>query len=370
MGGMQTMTNENERQSPSMAAVSHCCKWCGVVLQKKGTRGRHPEFCNDSHRHQHYRANSTEPPTFNKVCIECGDTFKSPNTGRKLCSEECRTRYYDRIKTRICPTCGTTFVKRHGAQRFCTPKCGKESALKTLTTKRRWCVCQNPGCGQRYWPKQADRVKYCSKACADEHKRTPERLAITARRRQDKLAVVAIEREKRAGRECRICGSPFRSSSGERYCSDACRKERDRRKTRERAVAAFTAKPRICRECETVFVPEYGDMNRTYCSDNCARRHLRRIGKAKRRARIKGRAYETINPMAVFRRDGWKCQQCGTSTPREARGTTQDNAPELDHIIPLAGGGTHTWNNVQCLCRRCNQEKGDKTQPTHREGLP
>jgi 5-methylcytosine-specific restriction endonuclease McrA len=32
----------------------------------------------------------------------------------------------------------------------------------------------------------------------------------------------------------------------------------------------------------------------------------------------------------------------------------------LDHIVPLAKGGTHTWNNVQCTCRRCNAGKAAK----------
>jgi 5-methylcytosine-specific restriction endonuclease McrA len=34
---------------------------------------------------------------------------------------------------------------------------------------------------------------------------------------------------------------------------------------------------------------------------------------------------------------------------------------EIDHIIPLARGGTHTCDNLQPLCKTCNCSKGAKT---------
>jgi len=29
----------------------------------------------------------------------------------------------------------------------------------------------------------------------------------------------------------------------------------------------------------------------------------------------------------------------------------------MDHIVPIAVGGTHTWDNVHCACNRCNAKK-------------
>ena len=69
---------------------------------------------------------------------------------------------------------------------------------------------------------------------------------------------------------------------------------------------------------------------------------------------------ESVDPFKVFDRDGWVCQMCGVPTPRELRATWEDNAPELDHIIPLSKGGPHTYKNTQCSCRKCNQRKSDK----------
>lgn len=50
---------------------------------------------------------------------------------------------------------------------------------------------------------------------------------------------------------------------------------------------------------------------------------------------------------AVWQRDGGKCVQCGAA-----------DYLEYDHIIPFAKGGANTVENIQLLCRRCNQKKG------------
>ncbi len=69
---------------------------------------------------------------------------------------------------------------------------------------------------------------------------------------------------------------------------------------------------------------------------------------------------ETFDPILALDRDGWRCQICGVKTPKKLRGTFKPNAPELDHIIPLAQGGAHSPANTQCACRACNLDKSDK----------
>lgn len=85
----------------------------------------------------------------------------------------------------------------------------------------------------------------------------------------------------------------------------------------------------------------------------------RRIAKSKRRALMRNTQAESIDPFDVFDRDKWRCHLCGINTLKSLRGTYEDRAPELEHKIPLSRGGPHTWENVACSCRKCNQEKGD-----------
>jgi HNH endonuclease domain protein len=65
----------------------------------------------------------------------------------------------------------------------------------------------------------------------------------------------------------------------------------------------------------------------------------------------------------VLERDGYKCRICGIS-----RQYLDDKVPglgeylrlEIDHIVPIAQGGTSDESNLQCLCWRCNSLKGSK----------
>ena len=51
----------------------------------------------------------------------------------------------------------------------------------------------------------------------------------------------------------------------------------------------------------------------------------------------------------VFERDPHKCKQCGST----------DNLV-IDHLIPLARGGTNDLDNLQILCKSCNRKKAAK----------
>ncbi len=67
--------------------------------------------------------------------------------------------------------------------------------------------------------------------------------------------------------------------------------------------------------------------------------------------------------MKVFRRDGWLCQICGGATDPATRGTTHPDAPELEHIVPLAKGGEHSYANTACAHRHCKKERQDQASP-------
>lgn len=54
----------------------------------------------------------------------------------------------------------------------------------------------------------------------------------------------------------------------------------------------------------------------------------------------------------VFKRDSFTCQYCGQKAP--------DVILEIDHITPVAGGGTNDILNLVTACRACNAGKRDR----------
>ncbi len=54
----------------------------------------------------------------------------------------------------------------------------------------------------------------------------------------------------------------------------------------------------------------------------------------------------------VFDRDHHTCQKCGTTEKLT-----------IDHIIPLAEGGSNDLSNLHTLCQSCNSRKGDRRDP-------
>jgi 5-methylcytosine-specific restriction endonuclease McrA len=55
-----------------------------------------------------------------------------------------------------------------------------------------------------------------------------------------------------------------------------------------------------------------------------------------------------ITRRAVFARDEWTCQYCGSRTNLT-----------VDHVIPKSKGGGSSWDNIVASCAPCNRRKGD-----------
>ena len=63
-----------------------------------------------------------------------------------------------------------------------------------------------------------------------------------------------------------------------------------------------------------------------------------------------------ITRRAVFARDDWTCQYCGSRSNLT-----------VDHVIPRSKGGPSSWENIVASCAPCNRRKGD--QLPHRVGM-
>ncbi len=55
-----------------------------------------------------------------------------------------------------------------------------------------------------------------------------------------------------------------------------------------------------------------------------------------------------ITRRAVFARDGWTCQYCGSRSNLT-----------VDHVVPRSKGGASSWENIVASCAPCNRRKGD-----------
>ena len=51
--------------------------------------------------------------------------------------------------------------------------------------------------------------------------------------------------------------------------------------------------------------------------------------------------------LRILRRDGWSCRYCGGGGPFQ-----------IDHVTPVAHGGSTTDHNLVTACEKCNQRKG------------
>jgi hypothetical protein len=262
-------------------------------------------------------------------CVVCDAEFQSKQRVAKCCGGECKRAHLRALalrqhataieaRSRVCLHCGVAFTQ------------GRRSSKQIRL-------------GQHQL--------YCSRVCAAASKRLYATKAEAKRAKNDRARVrkglppVVRVHE----RQCACCGSVFKTRSHDQC--EACRYRVPRQETSclECGVSITgTAKKRYCNPCRVKRSRIAGVV-----------RHGR-TKKHRHRARKYGVPYEPVSPVKIFERDGWRCQICGVRTPRSLRGTYKGRAPELDHRIPMAMGGAHTYSNTQCACRACNLRKGGR----------
>jgi 5-methylcytosine-specific restriction endonuclease McrA len=187
--------------------------------------------------------------------------------------------------------------------------------------------------------------KFCARQCYFDLKYANAEMAARA-------AMEHAEREQR----CRVCDAPTPGRRGG-LCGDECRKAAARQQYRE--TYAHKTQVGVCPQCHEPWkVIGLQGRSKKFCSRACCLTANRRSGSPERRARRAGVPYQKVIPRRVLARDKWTCHICGCKTPERLRGTLKSTAPEVDHVVPLAMGGAHTYDNVRCACRSCNQAKG------------
>ena len=297
-----------------------------------------------------------------KTCDNCGVELDPRR--KRWCSNQCRIDYRNAqrkiarrqvsgpIQTdRQCAICGAGFQAQYKTRnkKYCSPKCKqkakREKRKNRLARQLKTCV----DCGEEL--QHGEFGKLC-KAC------------------RSKRYKAAYKNSDAFVKWCTWCGDTFETKSNHaKYCTKACALERHRHRNWLHNSSLKNAVYK-CQECGVEFEPAYGNRRRVYCSWACKRRVINRQSGDKShqgRAKHYGVKYKWFNERAILRRDGWRCYICGRPTPKAKRGTYDDDAPELDHIVPLSRGGAHVRSNVACSCRQCNGDKGNQTLEEYKQ---
>lgn len=242
-----------------------------------------------------------------RACAQCG----LPVKGRSIhCSDTCKNKTHHQRKVAK----GYVYrpsVEKHG--RTCEV-CGTVFARVKRQDDAARCCSRACGFALRRW--QCERQKAYTEA-RDMLRAWGERQRNPPKPKGPRLTPLQAYHAERRAKGCKLCGGPLAVGVLWQHSCETCR--------------------------------------------SANRKEQRRAGKANRRAKLRAVEREWVVPFKVFERDGWRCHMCKRKTPQRLRGTYLPNAPELDHIVPLAMGGGHTYANTACSCRSCNGKKGATT---------
>jgi 5-methylcytosine-specific restriction endonuclease McrA len=277
-----------------------------------------------------------------KRSLTCGSCQREERKGKRCCAGDAKQVVSG---NGCCVVCATPLKPRQKAF------CGLPCRLQHLRVPERQCV----ACGVTFKPK-GSKPKYCTNECANRHKaelyRQPE-----SKMQQNKTTVNGC----RKGACCRLSYSPCESCKCKkptlkkrRFCSTKCQSHYHYRLSCDRGATKRFKGMTVCQWCGSKRFNRV-HANKMFCSCKCSSKH----GKAQRRHRKKATVSEHgVNWKSAVKRFGWGCACCKTECVRP-QGFNLPNEATLDHIHPIAKGGSHTWDNVQVLCRSCNTRKSD-----------
>jgi 5-methylcytosine-specific restriction endonuclease McrA len=269
------------------------------------------------------------------------------------------------LETRSCKGCGVEFQTTDPRKWFHKSGCGRAKVVKQTNA---WLLVNRPNyptepcrtCGApvvQYRTRRYDgQMRYCQRTCQPH-----TGLGLLEAPQWPPKTYGPSSSLKRG---CNECDTGLRLS----LCNDHYQRRwvlRQQIWTRLRWLM-----PRSCSQCNQAY-KAWGPIGRL--CDACKSHNksaMRKWSRIKRKHRLSGGATK-ISPARLYQRDNRICALCHkvTDHPRVWKEWIEHrrwmpNAPTVDHIIPLAKGGTHTWDNVQLAHMHCNVAKSDTLVPT------
>ncbi len=310
------------------------CDACGEDFTPKRRKNASP-FCSQACRVWRAHHSTGMRHAGNRPCGSCGVSIAHRQYGAKWCEGCAALGGKQPASTRAihCAGCTQPFETAKPNQRYCSPECSRRA------NRRRWRKGQRvrldcDHCGSTFVgsPRRVGdperRSRYCSAECQAEGKRW----------RYLKTTSVKVP-----WANCPDCGRSFIARAGARCPTCPARAEQG---PSRRWFMGW------CLQCGDPFTSLQREAR--YCSRRC----LSRAAKDRRAMRERGACIgEEVHRQTVYERDAWTCQLCKESVDRKAR-PPDPWSPTLDHIIPLAQGGKHSYANVQLAHFWCNSVKG------------
>ncbi len=219
---------------------------------------------------------------------------------------------------KVCACCGKTFIANHPNRKYCSDSCSDqanlERAKKAAQIKAQSKVpldpVECPVCGKVFVPRNT-KQKCCCKQCGNIY--------------HDRLRRIRKKAQPHIG-YCVCCGKEIDTRNGRKFCSHACGKA-------YRGIGRKYKLPKTERLKEAVAVDK------------------------------------TVKLHTLILRDNNVCQICGKPCDLYDYEVTASGAmlcgdryPTIDHIFPCSKGGSHTWDNVQLACLKCNRDKRDNVE--------
>lgn len=172
---------------------------------------------------------------------------------------------------------------------------------------------------------------------------------------------------------CVACGDPVRRTDCY-YCSKSCAgRHRDSAKWPVCAVPVAHPSRKLwpergpatrvfitdCAICNATFVTRYTISTCSAACKEAKRRAARSERGHRRRALQRGAFVQPVYRRRIYERDKWRCNICGKRVSKTAV-VPHPRAATLDHLVPLATGGSHEPANVATAHFMCNAIKGDR----------
>lgn len=274
------------------------------------------------------------------VCKQCFGNFHSSDKNQKLCSKKCQNEWQkgDEFKGIV-----QLFVSDSLSDREKEFACKMEESVAGFIYVRGYTNTSSP-------------MFIKCKKCKSETVRS----------------AIAIRKAIREGREIR-CSTCVESNK----IIDAKREQKSKELYKRIVNSVVKHKTSLkqvhineCKECGILHGSNR--KNALYCSDVCRNRNANKRKEIKSRLRMSrakdnGSFDSSISLVKLYEKHKGVCYICETICSwddhiitNEGHFIVSGKYPSVEHIQPLSKGGTHSWDNVELACMKCNTEKSNK----------